>query len=53
MTLRVPHIFDYSVPLHSGHSFRALAILKEQRRLGWGTPKLTASNCYCATADEE
>lgn len=53
MTLRVLHVLDHSVPLHSGYSFRTLAILKEQRRLGWETVQLTSSKHYGATADEE
>ncbi|MGB5103117.1 MAG: TIGR04063 family PEP-CTERM/XrtA system glycosyltransferase [Steroidobacteraceae bacterium] len=53
MTLRVLHILDHSIPLHSGYTFRTLAILKEQRRLGWATLQLTSSKHYGASADEE
>ena len=35
--MRVIHILDHSVPLQSGYAFRTLAILKEQRALGWET----------------
>ena len=31
MTLRVLHVFDHSVPLQSGYTFRSSAILREQR----------------------
>jgi PEP-CTERM/exosortase A-associated glycosyltransferase len=46
--MRILHILDHSVPLHSGYTFRTLAILREQRALGWKTfhltsPKHTAS----------
>lgn len=34
---RVLHVFDHSVPLHSGYSFRSLAIIREQRARGWRT----------------
>jgi len=34
MTLKVLHVLDHSVPLHSGYSFRTLSILREQRKLG-------------------
>ena len=34
MTLRVLHVLDHSIPLHSGYTFRTRAILREQRRLG-------------------
>jgi glycogen(starch) synthase len=41
MNLRILHVFDHSLPLHSGYSFRSLAILREQRALGWHTFHLT------------
>ena len=53
MTLRVLHVLDHSVPLHSGYSFRTLAILREQRALGWETLQLTSTKHYGATTDEE
>ena len=53
MTLRILHVLDHSVPLHSGYTFRTLAILKEQRKLGWETLQLTSSKHLGATADEE
>jgi PEP-CTERM/exosortase A-associated glycosyltransferase len=42
MTLRVLHVLDHSIPLHSGYTFRTAAILREQRRLGWRTFHLTS-----------
>lgn len=42
MTLRVLHVLDHSIPLHSGYSFRTLSILREQRRMGWETYHLTS-----------
>lgn len=41
--MRILHVLDHSVPLHSGYTFRTLAILREQRRLGWETFHLTGS----------
>jgi len=41
MTLRILHVLDHSIPLHSGYSFRTLSILREQRKLGWETVHLT------------
>jgi asparagine synthase (glutamine-hydrolysing) len=41
MTLRILHVLDHSLPLHSGYTFRTLAILREQRALGWETLHLT------------
>jgi PEP-CTERM/exosortase A-associated glycosyltransferase len=39
--MRVLHILDHSLPLQSGYVFRTLAILKQQRALGWETFHLT------------
>lgn len=39
--MRVLHILDHSLPLHSGYSFRTVAILREQRALGIETAQLT------------
>ena len=39
--LRILHVLDHSVPLHSGYTFRTLAILGQQRALGWDTFQLT------------
>ncbi|NRR30563.1 glycosyltransferase, exosortase A system-associated [Oxalobacteraceae bacterium] len=41
--MRILHILDHSVPLHSGYTFRTLSILKEQRALGWHTVHLTSA----------
>jgi len=39
--MRILHVLDHSLPLHSGYSFRTVAILREQRALGWDTEHLT------------
>ncbi|KIO49424.1 TIGR04063 family PEP-CTERM/XrtA system glycosyltransferase [Nitrosospira sp. NpAV] len=39
--MRILHILDHSLPLHSGYTFRTLSILKEQGALGWETFHLT------------
>lgn len=41
MSLRILHVLDHSIPLHSGYTFRTLSILREQRKLGWETVHLT------------
>lgn len=41
--LRILHVLDHSLPLHSGYTFRTLAILAQQRALGWETFQLTGS----------
>lgn len=42
MSLRILHVLDHSIPLHSGYTFRTLSILREQRKLGWQTMQLTS-----------
>ena len=41
MSLRILHVLDHSIPLHSGYTFRTLSILREQHKLGWETIQLT------------
>jgi PEP-CTERM/exosortase A-associated glycosyltransferase len=40
--LRILHVLDHSLPLHSGYTFRTLSILAHQRQLGWETFQLTS-----------
>lgn len=40
--LRILHVLDHSIPLHSGYTFRTRAILNEQRILGWQTFHVTS-----------
>lgn len=42
MSLRILHVLDHSIPLHSGYTFRTANILREQRKLGWQTYHLTS-----------
>ena len=54
ITMRILHILDHSIPLHSGYTFRTLSILKEQRALGWETFHLTSSkqeDCHVPEED--
>lgn len=39
--MRIIHVLDHSLPLHSGYSFRTASILREQHALGWQTLQLT------------
>jgi len=41
--MRILHILDHSLPLHSGYAFRTIALLREQRALGWETFHLTTA----------
>ncbi|MGE0336463.1 MAG: TIGR04063 family PEP-CTERM/XrtA system glycosyltransferase [Gammaproteobacteria bacterium] len=40
--MKILHVFDHSIPLHSGYTFRSAALLREQRALGWETHHLTS-----------
>ncbi|MBS3936230.1 MAG: glycosyltransferase, exosortase A system-associated [Sulfuritalea sp.] len=51
--MRILHILDHSIPLHSGYTFRSAAILREQRALGWETFHLTSPKQGKASADPE
>jgi glycogen(starch) synthase len=39
--MRILHILDHSIPRHSSYALRTLALLKQQRALGWHTIHLT------------
>lgn len=40
--MRILHVFDHSIPLQSGYTFRSRAILREQRNRGWETVHVTS-----------
>lgn len=40
--MRILHVLDHSIPLHSGYTFRTLSILKQQRANGWDTSHVTS-----------
>ena len=51
--MRILHILDHSLPLHSGYSFRTIAILREQRARGWETLQLTTPRQGQGSAEVE
>ncbi len=51
--MKVLHVLDHSIPLHSGYTFRSLSILREQRKLGWETFHLTSPKQVGASLPEE
>ena len=54
MSLRILHVLDHSIPLHSGYTFRTLSILREQRKLGWETFQLTSpKQINCDVLEED
>ncbi len=50
--MKILHIFDHSIPLHSGYTFRSRAILEQQRALGWQTEHITSSKHAQAAKSE-
>ncbi len=53
MGLRILHVLDHSLPLHSGYTFRTLSILREQHKLGWETVHLTTPKQGVSDATQE
>lgn len=53
MSLRILHVLDHSLPLHSGYTFRTRAILREQKKLGWETFHVTSPKQGATSAAEE
>ena len=51
--MKILHILDHSIPLHSGYTFRTAAILREQRRMGWETVHITSPKQKNGNALEE
>ena len=51
--MRILHILDHSAPLHSGYTFRTLAILSQQRKMGWHTIHLTSAKQGDASGEQE
>ncbi len=41
--MRILHILDHSIPLHSGYTFRTRAIIEQQRAMGWETFHVTGA----------
>ncbi len=50
--MRVLHVLDHSIPLHSGYTFRTLALLREQRAMGWDTHHITSPKHAAAVTGE-
>lgn len=50
--MRILHVFDHSLPLHSGYTFRSRSILKAQHDRGWQTVHVTGGK-HPATGEEE
>jgi PEP-CTERM/exosortase A-associated glycosyltransferase len=51
--MRILHILDHSIPLHSGYTFRTRSILREQQALGWETFHVTGSKHHAGDGQDE
>lgn len=51
--MRILHVFDHSLPLHSGYSFRSRALMLASRRRGWETVHLTGPRYNLAMPDPD
>lgn len=51
--MKILHVFDHTLPLHSGYTFRSAAILHNQRKLGWETYHLSGPKQTDCTVLEE
>ncbi len=51
--MRILHVLDHSLPLHSGYTFRTRAILKAQQAMGWQVMGVTGRRHYHPGPDTE
>lgn len=51
--MKILHILDHSIPLHSGYTFRTKAIIEQQQKLGWETFHITSYKHSVAAAPIE
>jgi PEP-CTERM/exosortase A-associated glycosyltransferase len=51
--MRILHVLDHSLPLHSGYTFRTRAILKAQQSMGWEVACLTGARHTTEGPDPE
>lgn len=41
--MKILHVLDHSLPVHTGYTFRTRSILRQQQAMGWETLQLTGS----------
>lgn len=51
--MKILHLFDHSIPLHSGYTFRSRAILQQQQAMGFSTCHVTSPKQGVTKATEE
>src|SRR4030095_2773921 len=54
-TIKILHVLDHSLPVHSGYAFRSHAIFSAQKRRGWDPVVLTSPKHHesCSGPREE
>lgn len=50
--MRILHVLDHSIPLHSGYTFRSRSIFNQQRAMGWETEHVTSTKHADAAPDQ-
>lgn len=51
--MKILHVLDHSIPMHSGYTFRTRSILNQQRNLGWSTEHITSAKHTVESETEE
>ncbi len=51
--MKILHVLDHSIPIHSGYTFRTMEIIKEQMNLGWETSHVTSAKHKYNNIDSE
>ncbi|RVU30754.1 TIGR04063 family PEP-CTERM/XrtA system glycosyltransferase [Neptunomonas marina] len=51
--MKILHILDHSIPLHSGYTFRTRSILRKQREFGWQTEHVTSGKHTAESEPQE
>lgn len=51
--MKILHLFDHSIPLHSGYTFRSRAILQQQANMGFQTCHVTSPKQGACQQDKE
>ena len=49
--MRILHVLDHSLPLHSGYTFRTRAIMRAQVAMGWTVAGVTGVRQLGATGE--
>ena len=50
--MKILHVFDHSIPIQDGYSYRSMNILLNQRALGWKTAHVTSAKHISEKSEE-